>query len=249
MQSDRREAGCANCGTDCPYAYCANCGQKNAHWRIPFRDLTAEYVKALFKLDARTWRSLPPLLWKPGLCTSEFVAGRRMQYDSPFRLLAIATAVYAIGYKSVHSQGDLTVLYAAIAAPLNVVLFTFVLALLHPFRKSSMVDHLVHSTHLFAFAFLALGHIWFFARGISDEFVVLIMALASMVYFSRSLSRVYAQPFWLAFSKTWIGLPAFWFLFIPVTGWIGYYLNSAMVYWWYPELTSWSLRSPLDFLH
>jgi hypothetical protein len=56
-----------------------------------------DFVHSVLHLDSTVWRTLRSLLLKPGELTSEFIAGRRASYLSPFRLyLVISIAFFAL---------------------------------------------------------------------------------------------------------------------------------------------------------
>jgi len=52
----------------------------------PLSGIVADFLDTVFSLDARTWRTLGPLYFKPGLLSNEYFAGRRVRYVTPLRL-------------------------------------------------------------------------------------------------------------------------------------------------------------------
>ncbi len=48
----------------------------------------------MFELDSRLWRSLIPLLWRPGFLTNEYLAGRQVRYVPPFRLYVVLSLAF-----------------------------------------------------------------------------------------------------------------------------------------------------------
>ncbi len=77
---------CQNCGALLAGQYCAACGQRARVRIISLWHLIREAVGDLTHLDSRLWRTMGPLLFKPGLLTNEYLAGRRARYIPPFRL-------------------------------------------------------------------------------------------------------------------------------------------------------------------
>ena len=77
---------CPNCGATTEGRYCAECGQPKRASVPTLRRLLGDVFGELFELDSRLWRSLGPLVRRPGLLTGEYVAGRRARYVSPFRM-------------------------------------------------------------------------------------------------------------------------------------------------------------------
>ncbi len=85
---------CMNCSGPLSGQYCSNCGQRSrvrliTMWEL-FRDLFAD----LFEFDSRVWRSIIPLLFRPGKLTREYLSGRRMRYVPPFRMYLILSIVF-----------------------------------------------------------------------------------------------------------------------------------------------------------
>lgn len=87
---------CRNCGAPAPLVYCPVCGQET-QVRLPtarvfLREAMGRYVA----LDGRLWRTLATLLFRPGLLTTEYFAGRRRRYIRPARLfLVLSLALFA----------------------------------------------------------------------------------------------------------------------------------------------------------
>lgn len=97
---------CANCGTPLLGEHCYACGQPVKGLVRHFSSLVGDVLDSVFEWDARTPRTLWPLLAKPGYLSLEYFAGRRIRYVSPFRLFFfIAIVTFFIG-KLVISFGN-----------------------------------------------------------------------------------------------------------------------------------------------
>ncbi|HTS21820.1 MAG TPA: DUF3667 domain-containing protein [Casimicrobiaceae bacterium] len=90
---------CRNCGAGAApgAAYCSHCGQETSlalpTVRAMLRDAAGRYVA----LDGRMWRTLFPLLLRPGFLSREYFAGRRRRYIRPARLfLVLSIALFAL---------------------------------------------------------------------------------------------------------------------------------------------------------
>jgi hypothetical protein len=88
---------CRNCGAVAAEAYCPRCGQETTlalpTVRTMLRDAAGRYVA----LDGRMWRTLFPLLFRPGFLTREYLSGRRRRYIRPTRLfLVLSIALFAL---------------------------------------------------------------------------------------------------------------------------------------------------------
>jgi hypothetical protein len=85
---------CANCGRSFAGRYCPDCGQEVQDIRRPFGELVREFLGDFLAFDARIWRTLVPLVTRPGLVTRETIEGRRARHMPPFRLYVFAGFVY-----------------------------------------------------------------------------------------------------------------------------------------------------------
>ena len=102
-------AQCLNCGELVLQNFCPNCGQEKSTGPVPVGHLLHDAVDEFFKLDSKLGRSLKPLLTRPGFLTTEYIAGRRQRYVSPFRLYFIISAVFFLVFSFVHY--DVTVMH------------------------------------------------------------------------------------------------------------------------------------------
>ncbi|KAB2807329.1 DUF3667 domain-containing protein [Phaeocystidibacter luteus] len=83
---------CLNCGTETGDAnFCPNCGQLNNAHKPNIWELIRDAVENLFAFDSRFYRSLGPLLWRPGKLTRHFNEGKRATYVLPIRLFILMT--------------------------------------------------------------------------------------------------------------------------------------------------------------
>ncbi|MBD0255355.1 MAG: DUF3667 domain-containing protein [Cytophagales bacterium] len=81
-------AACSNCGEILQprFAYCPVCGQPTGRPIVPFVSLAKDFVEDYFSFDSKIFRSLYPLLLRPGFLTVEFLRGRRARYIPPLRM-------------------------------------------------------------------------------------------------------------------------------------------------------------------
>lgn len=91
--SDARES-CLNCGAPLRGQYCSICGQRARTRLISVWELVRDAVGDLFELDSRLWRTLIPLLVRPGRLTREYLMGRRVRFMPPFRTYLVLSLVF-----------------------------------------------------------------------------------------------------------------------------------------------------------
>ena len=90
---------CLNCNAQLDGSFCRNCGQKaKVH-----RTLSAfwhDLIHGVFHFDGKIWRTLPMLVWHPGVLTRRYVHGERAKFVSPLALFLFCVFVT---YASVNS--------------------------------------------------------------------------------------------------------------------------------------------------
>ena len=85
---------CRNCGTPLGGQYCASCGQRAQNRLISILELTRDAFGDMFELDSRLWRTLIPLLTRPGRLTKDYLEGRRARYMPPFRTYLVLSILF-----------------------------------------------------------------------------------------------------------------------------------------------------------
>lgn len=96
---------CANCKTPLQGEYCHHCGQRDKDYLRNVLGLVADFVQELSEWDSRFWRSLVPLMFRPGFLSNEWVAGRRMHYVSPVRLYIFISIAFFLVFAMVTDEG------------------------------------------------------------------------------------------------------------------------------------------------
>jgi hypothetical protein len=91
-----RERVCLDCRAPLSGRYCYACGQKDEPLKRNLKDLALEFLQHPL-IDTKLWRSLVPLLLRPGALTAEYLAGRRTRYVRPLKLyLTISVTFFAL---------------------------------------------------------------------------------------------------------------------------------------------------------
>lgn len=87
---------CLNCNTYLKGQYCGHCGQRSRGRMISIWELLRDAFGDLFELDSRLWRTLVPLLIRPGQLTRDYLEGRRARYMPPFRTYLVLSVVFFV---------------------------------------------------------------------------------------------------------------------------------------------------------
>jgi len=77
---------CANCGTELLGEHCYHCGQPVKGMIRPLSSMMHDIADTIFNIDSRIFRTLWPLLARPGYLSNEYFSGRRVRFVTPFRL-------------------------------------------------------------------------------------------------------------------------------------------------------------------
>lgn len=85
---------CRNCGTPVEVRFCTKCGQLGADFHRPVWDLVASSIADMLALDGRLWKTLPPLILRPGRVTREYIDGKRARFVPPFRLFLLTSVIF-----------------------------------------------------------------------------------------------------------------------------------------------------------
>ncbi|MCX6246238.1 MAG: DUF3667 domain-containing protein [Bacteroidetes bacterium] len=88
---------CLNCGTYLSKddLFCFHCGQKRLEREdLSFRHLIGDSFLDYFHFDSKFFRTILPLLYKPGWLTLEYMSGKRKSYVEPFKLFLVISVIY-----------------------------------------------------------------------------------------------------------------------------------------------------------
>jgi hypothetical protein len=203
-------SSCKNCGTPLEARYCHECGQRDIDLQRPLPELLGEALRETLDVDGRLARTLWTLLRRPGLVTSEYLAGRRRHYSPPFRLYLVISLLFFLLTAWVAGQGILldegqtlqrdapgqVRLFADYAPRLMFLLVpVFALFLKVAFRRRLYFDHLIHALHLHCALFIFLMLMLPLEQAAARSVFAMIVQLALFAYllaiFVISVRQVY----------------------------------------------------------
>jgi hypothetical protein len=90
----RKDNTCLNCGTLVEERYCSHCGQENLDPTESFSHLFQHFFEDVTHYDSKLFITIKDLLFKPGLLTKEYLAGRRASYLHPIRMYVFVSFLY-----------------------------------------------------------------------------------------------------------------------------------------------------------
>jgi len=87
---------CQNCHYDLlpEMDYCPVCGQHVLPEHLTTSYFLKEFLNNYFSFDSRFFKTLKPLLLKPGWLTLEFLGGKRIRYINPVQVFVFASFLY-----------------------------------------------------------------------------------------------------------------------------------------------------------
>lgn len=87
---------CANCGTDLTGKFCHQCGQKQIHrHEFSLKHFVGHVVHEVTHFDSnKVLKTFTTLLFRPGVLTSEYLAGKKGSYINPIRIYLTFSALY-----------------------------------------------------------------------------------------------------------------------------------------------------------
>ena len=193
---------CKNCDTPLEASFCPQCGQKNIELERPLPELLGEVLRETFDVDGRAIRTLWTLIRRPGVLTSEFLAGRRRLYSPPFRLYLVVSVLFFMLAAWVTGQGALLsegqtleadavgqARWFADYAPrlMFFLLPVFALLLKVAFRERFYFDHLIHSLHLHSVAYIVLALMLPLEQAANELMLAMIIQLVLFIYMLASV--------------------------------------------------------------
>jgi hypothetical protein len=91
---DKQGQPCANCGAPLEGWYCHSCGQNADTHHRTILHLIWEAIEGMFHLDGRLAKTLPLLLFKPGVLAKDYMEGRIARHVPPFRTFLVALLLF-----------------------------------------------------------------------------------------------------------------------------------------------------------
>ena len=99
---------CLNCKKPLDGAFCSNCGQNRKDIRVSVRSLLEDLAGSLFSLESKMFKSLGPLLTKPGFLTLAFMEGKRASFLPPVRMYLFFSILFFLSLASLKSDSETT---------------------------------------------------------------------------------------------------------------------------------------------
>jgi len=193
------------------------------------RELARDVVDEIVKLDSKVLTTFRVLLTRPGFLTTEYIAGRRVRYVTPFKLYFIASALFFLINSALGDMETQRKLFqtspnaskwmargaefffenlatiSILLLPINALL----LGLLFMGRRRRFLEYLVATIHIWSASYLLYAPNWLLVRamGVSDPQVShgisnLIYIVVQAVFQALSFRTVYRASWLEALTKS-----------------------------------------------
>ncbi|RUO66341.1 Protein of unknown function [Pseudidiomarina planktonica] len=87
------EQQCDNCYTTLHGKFCHRCGQEKKSYIRNLAGVVTEFLGEFSNWDARLWRTLFPLWFRPGYLSSHYVQGHRVPFVPPLRMYLFTSII------------------------------------------------------------------------------------------------------------------------------------------------------------
>lgn len=96
FDNNKRGITCLNCGQPLrdDDNFCSECGQVNDTLPLSLKQFVSEFFAGFFSFDSRFFKTITPLLFKPGKVSREYIEGKRKKYANPFKLYLHTSIVF-----------------------------------------------------------------------------------------------------------------------------------------------------------
>lgn len=74
--------------------YCPFCGQDTSDKIVSIKALFKDFLGDYFGFDSKIFKSIVPLMFKPGFLTVEYICGKRVKYIPPLRMYIIVSIIF-----------------------------------------------------------------------------------------------------------------------------------------------------------
>jgi len=192
---------CLNCDTPLTGVFCARCGQKVRALDPTVADFLHEFSHEMLHFDGKIFRSVGALLFKPGLLTKDYFAGRSARWVSPIRLYLVFSVAYFALMSLDESGGDDASHSASRLMVVLLPVFAWLTSLVAAKRRN-FPQHLYFVLHLHAAWFAA----WLVREAgayvLSPRFMAStrwlgeLMLVYSTVYAVLAFRKAYEEKLW-----------------------------------------------------
>jgi hypothetical protein len=188
------------------YAFCPKCGQAKII-DDSIRGFFNQFLEDYFTFDSKIFKSISPLLFRPGFLVNEYKEGKRIRYIPPLRIFIFTSILFFLlismgnGHTKDMQETEIDYFFNAILPKLFFIflpVFSLLLAWLFGQRGQPFTIHFLFSTYLHSFVFVLGAFYWILSRFLLslgavhlNGYLLMIMGLLIFIYLWVSLKKVY----------------------------------------------------------
>lgn len=96
MSEKRSEKYCRNCHFPMRDSdeFCSKCGQEYTTGRYKLRHIINDFFTQVFWFDSKLYRTIPPLLFRPGFLTNAYFGGQHVRFFAPLRMFFFLSIIH-----------------------------------------------------------------------------------------------------------------------------------------------------------
>jgi len=216
---------CLNCEhkLDLDDVFCSHCGQKFSKKSGTVKDFLVDFLGDYFTFDSKIFRSLIPLVFKPGFLSTEYLIGKRVSYIPPLRLYIFISIIFFIVFKLSNPFSG-TVLNKEQVMSQDMIdyfldnhwhkvffvllpLFAFIVYLFYRKSEKNFLTHFIFSLHFHSFLFILLSAYVLTTTYLTSQLYFMnnvlffAMVICFSIYLFRSLQVVFRESFIMVLLK------------------------------------------------
>jgi hypothetical protein len=188
------------------HVFCAKCGQA----RIvddSLKGFFSQFLNEYFTFDSKIFKSISPLLFRPGFLLNEYMEGKRARYIPPLRIFIFSSILFFLlisignGHSKDAPETEIDYFFNAILPRLFFLflpVFSLLLAWLFGQRRMSFTLHFLFSTYFHSFVFVIGAIYWILSR-----FLLSLGALHLNVYLLIIIGILVATYLWVSLKKVY----------------------------------------------
>ncbi len=92
--TDQPINNCSNCNTELLGEYCHRCGQSAREYKTSIKPIIRDFFASYLSVDSKLFRTIVPLIFKPGYLVNEYLAGKRVSYISPLKMYLFSSLIF-----------------------------------------------------------------------------------------------------------------------------------------------------------
>ncbi|MGB3463760.1 MAG: DUF3667 domain-containing protein [Cyclobacteriaceae bacterium] len=195
--------------------YCSKCGQRYSERNESVRDFFVNFLGDYFTFDSKIFRSISPLIFKPGFLTTEYLIGKRVRYIPPLRLYIFISILFFLIFKFANQLSGVKINEGSIVSQdifdyfvdhhwhkvffILLPLFALILYVFYRRKYANFLPHFIFSLHFHSFLFILLSVYILLTTYIPrayfgmNKWIFSVVVLVFLIYLFFALKNVFKE--------------------------------------------------------